>query len=231
MSFYTSFIQNIQHDTQHNQIQEKKYYNRYFKTYVVKFFLDKYNDNTFADDKKKLLSMITNYLKPYINKPQQLIKDEEDYYVAVDMRTNTKYICFKDLCVLDFDISEYQFKSKDEILTYLEQNDQLQEIPYMCVETRNGYHIYLMDIPREHNSIETIDFLLQFKSDIFYKFYCYLRGFSIRFNKKEANEEDLFTNIKLVNKSKKKINRKLRHLFHKQVEYIDNAKYNLSKMK
>ena len=231
MSFYSSFIQNIHYDTKNNQVQEKKYSNKYFKSYLLKFFLDKYTNNEFVEDKQILLSMMTDYLKPYINKPQQLIKDDEDYYVAVDMRTNTKYICFKDLCVLDFDVSEYKFKTKEEILEYLEENEILQSIPYMQLETRNGYHIYLMDKPRDFNSIETMDFLLQFDSDIYYKFYCYLRGFSIRLNKKEVNEMDLFTNIKLVNKKKQKIHRKMRYLFHKQVEYVDNTKYNLSKMK
>ena len=231
MSLYTSFIQNIQHDSDHSQLQEKKYLNKYFKNYLLKFFFDKYTDKTAVKEKEILLSMITNYLKSYINKPQRIIKDEEDYYVAVDMRTNTKYICFKDLCVLDFDISEYQFTSKCEILEYLEENELLQDIPYMRVETRNGYHIYLMDTPRSYDSLETFDFLLQFKSDIFYKFYCYLRGFSIRLNKKEFQEDDLFRNISLVNKKKQKINRKLRYLFHKQIEHVDNSKYNLSKMK
>lgn len=231
MGFYTSFIQNIQYDTEHNQIQERKYYNKHFKSYLLKFFLDKYNDNEFLEDKKILLSMMTDYLKPLINKPQQLIKDEQDYYVAIDMRTNTKYICFEELCVLDFDVSEYKYQTKDEIVSYLDQHPLLQDIPYMRVETRNGYHIYLMDKPRPHNSIETIDFLLRFDSDIFYKFYCYLRGYSIRLNKKQQNEEKLFTNIVLVNKNKQKIDRKLRYLFHKQVEHIDNSNNNLSKMK
>ena len=231
MSFYSSFIENIQHDTEHNQIQEKKYYNNYFKSYLLKFFLDKYTNNEFVEDKQILLSMMIDYLKPIINKPQQLIKDDEDYYVAIDMRTNTKYICFKDMCMLDFDVSEYKYKTKDEILEYLDHHPLLQDIPYMRVETRNGYHVYLMDKPRPHNSIDTMDFLLQFESDIFYKFYCYLRGYSIRLNKKEANEENLFSTIVLINKNKQKIDRKLRYLFHKQVEHVDNAICNLSKMK
>ena len=88
-----------------------------------------------------------------------------------------------------------------------------------------------MDKPRYHNSIETMDFLLQFDSDIFYKFYCYLRGYSIRLNKKKSNEENLFANIVLVNKKKQKIDRRLRYLFHKQIEYTDNSSINLSKMK
>jgi len=231
MSFYSSFIKNIQHDTEHNQIQEKKHYNKYFKGYLLKFFLDKYTNNEFAEDKQILLSMMTDYLKPLINKPQKLVKDDGEYYVAVDMRTNTKYICFKDMCTLDFDVSEYKYKTKAEILEYLDNHPLLQDIPYMRVETRNGYHVYLMDKPRPHNSIDTMDLLLQFDSDIFYKFYCYLRGYSIRLNKKEANEDNLFTTIVLVNKKKQKIDRKLRYLFHKQVEHVDNTKCNLSKMK
>jgi len=230
MGFYDTFIKNIQHDTEHNQRKEKKYYNRYFKTYLLKFFLDKYSGNEFIEDKKILLSMMTDFLKPYINKTQKIIRDKENYYVANDINTNTKYICFKHLCILDFDVNEYQYESKEKILEYIDNNEILNSVPYMRVETRNGYHIYFLDKPRIYNSIETMDFLLQFNGDIYYKFYCYLRGFSIRLNKKNISEKNVFNNIKLINKSKHKINSELYSLFNKQLSHIDSNNLNLSKM-
>ena len=42
-----------------------------------------------------------------MKKPQELIEATDDYYVAIDFFSDYKYICFKELMMIDIDIKEY----------------------------------------------------------------------------------------------------------------------------
>lgn len=39
-----------------------------------------------------------------LKKPQMLIEGQEDYYIALDQKTHTFYIAYRDLCIIDLDI-------------------------------------------------------------------------------------------------------------------------------
>ena len=205
MTFYKYFIDNIQNDN--NIIINIKYYNNYFKNYLIKFF-DKKFISVISDDihdihdihasNKIYIDILCMYLKCYLNKPQRLIEDNIDYYIAIDMLTSTKYICFKNFCILDFDINKNNFTNKNDILEYINKKDFFNNVPYYLVESERGYHLYLLDKERLHNRIETFYFIYNFNSDKLYKFYCYLRGYSIRLSLK-PEDTFLYKNIKLIN--------------------------------
>ena len=222
MKFYESFI-NL--SNKYGTIKlDNKYKNNYFKNFLLKEFLFKIDDSDSQEKIEELLNIFSIYLSYLIIKPQRLLLDHDNYYIAIDIRTNTKYICYNNFCILDFDINKNNFKSKEEIEIYIRENEILSEIPYFKVETHNGFHIYLLDKQRYYNDINTYLFIKQFNSDEFYKLYCYIRGFSIRLNKK-INNEYILKNIKLVNNKKREINRYLYKLFEIGLKYIDNDNY------
>lgn len=226
MLFFSTFIENIQNKSIINDSIDKKYYNVYFRNFLLNYFNVNFKNNNQYDiqeinnNNNKLIEIISNYLITYLNKPQRLLKDNSDYYIAIDMITNTKYICFKDFCILDFDINKNNFSSKEEILNYIDNNDILNKLIYYRVETERGYHIYLLDKPREYSDLNTFYFLNNFDSDVYYKFYCYLRGFSIRLSFKDSDNY-IYKCIKLVNKCNLKPNIKLKNLFHIHLRYFD----------
>lgn len=222
MGFYDSFINTI---IKQNYKINIKYYNKYFKSFLIKLFINNYYNNICINDEFYLLSI---YLKYYLKKPQQLIEDNDEYYIALDMVTNTKYICFKSFCVIDFDVNKNNFENKDDIINYINQLDILKNICYYIVETFNGYHLYLLDEERQYDDFQSFKFIMKFNSDIYYKFYCYLRGYSIRLNLKN-NHDYVIKNIKLINKSKNKINNKLFNLFKMHLKHFDNK--SICKMK
>lgn len=218
MSFFNSFLKNIQNDN--NIILDKKYYNIYFKNYILNYFNDNFKITNEREENNKLIILVYNYLIVYLNKPQRLLKDNSNYYIAIDLLTNIKYICFKNFCILDFDINKNNFTNKNDILKYLDNNKLLNNLVYYRVETERGYHIYLLDKPRLYSDIDTFYFLNNFKSDIYYKFYCYIRGFSIRLSFKD-NDNYIYKSIKLINKNKIKPSIELLNLFNKHIEYFD----------
>jgi hypothetical protein len=231
MGFYDNYVKEILY---FDKEENKKYNNRYFRNYLINFFLKRYElylkKEVEENEILELLEIVKDYLKRFMLKPQRVIEDNEEYYIGKDIRTNTKYICFKNLCVLDFDINKNNFKKKEEILEYIERNELLKEIPYNIIETRNGYHIYILDKKRLYNDIETFKFLMNFESDIYYKFYCIIRGYSIRLNKKEG-EEKIKYNIRSCFKKKKKKDIGLYNLFMKHLEYFEEKGKEISMMK
>lgn len=219
MLFFRSFLDNIQNEK--NIKDNNNYYNKFFRAFIFENFKKKLNN---INDKLDNINIVYNFLIPYLNKPQRLLKDHNDYYVAIDMLTNTKYICFKELCVLDFDINKNDYKTKNDILKYIDNNSELNKITYYRVETERGYHLYLIDKPRFYSNIETFDFINQFECDEYYKFYCFIRGFSIRLSFK-SDDKYIYKNIKLINKKNEYTTNfesaKLRNLFFTHFQFFD----------
>ena len=118
---------------------------------------------------------------------QQLLYSNSTYYVACDVSTRTRYICYKDIVMLDFDVGKSGFCSKDDILTYL-KSDVIAKYPCIIHETCHGYHCFLLDERRQHNSFDTFMFLQSFRQDPNYSLYCYIRGFSVRLTRKRDDD-------------------------------------------
>jgi len=51
----------------------------------------------------KTIKTIAPGILPVLQKPQQLIYDEPDYYIAIDTYTYTYYVCYRNLLVIDID--------------------------------------------------------------------------------------------------------------------------------
>lgn len=193
-SFYDVFV----HRILHSRIPtDKRMKNTYFRSYLMKQLLSRCdqvvqeNTQDTQDAYEPYLKELANAMTPLIRKPQHLIESTTDYYVAWDMYTTTKYICYRSLACLDFDCNKNGFQTKDEILSHLATLAFLVDCPSVRIETTNGYHLFLLDRPREHTDTEWIRQMLMFGVDPYYVIYCYVRGYSIRLNPKKKDTMEM----------------------------------------
>jgi hypothetical protein len=127
------------------------------------------------------IKLLSNSLKDTMKKPQKIEIDEKDFYAGVDTYTDTIYICFSNLLMVDVDDKIDIDKLMNEYT--LLHPDTLFDV----YETNKGYHIF--DISKEHQykSEKSLQMMLELKCDFFYSVYSYLRGWSVRLNKKLGN--------------------------------------------
>lgn len=152
---------------------------------------------------KDVVKLFADTLLPSVIKPQRLILDTPIFYVACDMMTNTYYICYKNLLMVDLDI-------KSEIITPEERSKTLfnfkekvsSDEVWIIYKSRKGYHAFLVSKPIEYNSDEATILLLKCESDFYYIVYSYLRGYSVRLNKKKDEEGGLYSLIETVGNPK-----------------------------
>ena len=132
-------------------------------------------------------------------KPQKLLLDEEDYYVGLDMYTHTYYMCCRYLMMIDID-----FYKDDETLTE-EQilkrfNDYTAVHPdkrFSIFRSQNGIHAFLTSEHRNFRDHDSLQTMIDLGCDFNYIIYSYLRGWSVRLNRKkiESTAKPLYTYI------------------------------------
>lgn len=123
------------------------------------------------------------YFLQGVKRPQYLIKTSLDYYVARDTKTNTVYMCYKNIMMLDFDKNDLTI---DSLLDNLPK-----DMSFMIYKTERGYHAFCVSRKFEYRTRETVEFMHNYKDlgiDIDYIRFCYIRGFSVRLNKKFNGE-------------------------------------------
>jgi len=123
------------------------------------------------------------YFLQGVKRPQYLIKTSPDYYIARDTKTNTVYMCYKNIMMLDFDKNDLTI---DSLLDNLPK-----DMSFMIYKTERGYHAFCVSRKFEYRSRETVEFMHNYKDlgiDIDYIRFCYIRGFSVRLNKKFNGE-------------------------------------------
>lgn len=119
------------------------------------------------------------YFLQGVKRPQYLIKTHEDYYIARDLKTNTVYMCYKNILMLDFDNNTLTFES---LIGKLPDN-----MSFMIYKTDRGYHVFCTSHKFDYRTRHTVEFMHKFIDlgiDVNYIRYCYIRGFSVRLNKK-----------------------------------------------
>ena len=138
----------------------------------------------------KILSYVMSHS---LLKPQRLLIDNDDYYVGIDMFTNTYYICYRDLMMIDID----RYKNRD-LDTLEDIKLKLSNHPtlfFRIYSSRNGYHIFVLNKSMDYKSDESIRLMHELGCDFYYIVYSFLRGWSVRLNKKkgEENTENLYS--------------------------------------
>lgn len=140
----------------------------------------------------EIVKEMAPYMKRMLCKPQSLMVDTDDYYIAEDELLSFTYICYRWLLMLDFDWPDLSPQARKEKLM-----ETLEMLPseihgtktfYYVLASRNGYHIFLLSHKMEMGSKQAIDLMLCVKSDPYYVVLSYLRGWSVRLSRKSGEE-------------------------------------------
>lgn len=179
---------------------------------------DKYSANFVNYIKNKypknfeLVELLSSLLVSLIIKPQRLLHDTNDYYIAIDMYSHTIYMCYRQILMLDIDFYKDNInKSEEKIITDLETYSIEKNLTFAVYKTRNGIHAFLISKEMDYKNKDSIKIMLDMEVDFNYIIYSYLRGWSVRLNKKMGETNNcLYTFIKNVGSAS--IDKKLENL-------------------
>lgn len=195
-NFYQSFLDLYKHQ---NDVANKKFANADFRKYISEH----------ERENKELFKEVSQSLIKYMLKPQQLIHDEQDYYIAQDMTTNTFYICYKNLMMIDIDFYKEEIEENDKISIILNRVEEYVKkskvkLNFMIYTTRNGVHLFLVNRKCDYKNLDDIKIMLDLNCDYYYSVYSYIRGWSVRLNRKKKDNEILYKYIRDVGNTNKK---------------------------
>lgn len=157
-----------------------KSFDKYNKC-VFKDFINTFRSIDYINYPKTLetIDKLRDTFEKLITKPQELILDNHLYYIARDVYTNTIYICYKNVLVLDIDTYKEGLHNDDILQMF---DDSLYA--FKVYKTSNGFHAFCVSENFDYTDNATIDLMIKMKCDFFYAFYCNLRGFCVRLNRK-----------------------------------------------
>jgi hypothetical protein len=124
-----------------------------------------------------------------LQKPQQLIYDDNEYYIAIDTYTYTYYVCYKRLMMVDIDF--YKDDGEEDLSVIEEYCKRHKELKFRIFKTRNGYHAFLVSEPMDYRSDKAIEMMLDLGCDFYYTIFVYWRGWSVRLNRKKNENRDI----------------------------------------
>jgi hypothetical protein len=159
-----------------------------------KYILNHYNDTLNIE----IIDLFSKSLLSTICKPQRCIRDHSNYYIGCDMLTNTYYICYKNLLMIDLDlykddgINPSLENSLSQLQKYLDNHTSLK---FMVYKSQGGLHLFEVSREWNYRDPNSINLMLELKCDFYYIVYSYLRGWSVRLNKK--NKEISIINNKM----------------------------------
>ena len=148
---------------------------------------------------------IAPYLSKKIIKPQQLIHDDPDYYIACDMVTNTYYVCYRELLMVDIDFyKEHEVNTATpedrcaEIIRQIEAYCETRPtLRFRLYRSQNGVHAFLISSRSIYCSDASLSLMLDLGADFYYVVFSYLRGWSVRLNRKRRDRSSqLYTLIR-----------------------------------
>ena len=159
-----------------------------------------------------------------MKKDQTLIHTDENYYVARDISTNTYYMCYKNILMIDIDMDKIkETQNLNQILQHFSGKDECFKI----YESRNGYHVFCISRTFHYRDPKTIEFMLNNYCDFYYSIHAYIRGFSVRLNKKFNEKKSLYTCHGLVGNIEKR-NTELEKLVDLHIKYTKQFEHTLN---
>jgi hypothetical protein len=137
---------------------------------------------------------VAPFLLQAMKKEQCLDTSTQEYYIATDVPTNTKYICYRNLLMIDIDNKHGNSYTEDFILKHF------SNIPcstFSIFKSVQGYHVFCISHKFDYRNVQTMQFMIDNFSDFYYCVYSYIRGFSVRLNRKfnEPNNKSLYIDL------------------------------------
>ena len=145
-----------------------------------------------------LIKLFASGVRHTLNKPQRVLHDDDEYYVGIDLYTGTYYVCYKQLLMVDIDYYKGDIETDEiEIINNFKALCQQQpDFLFRLYRSRNGIHGFLVSTRMNYRNNEIISLILNLGSDFYYTVYSYLRGWSVRLNRKTTDTSDqLYTYI------------------------------------
>lgn len=179
MSFYREYLEMINEnvDIQHPQLSDPRFRNMILKDNIPSF---------------EIIQLFSQGVKHTMRKPQRVLHDDEDYYIAIDLNTNTYYVCYKNLLMVDIDFYKKEGDlTTEDIIKLFQKYCKNKPYRFKLYSSRNGIHAFLISQKCNYKQKEDIQIMLDLESDFYYTVYAYLRGWSVRLNKKRDDMEDV----------------------------------------
>ncbi len=135
----------------------------------------------------KMVNLFSPSLEASVVKPQRLLTDHNEYYMALDMLTRTYYISYKRLMMIDIDFY------KDENLTLESLREAIAKFApnehFLVYKSRNGLHAFMISRYANFHNDGDLQLMLDLGCDFYYTVYTSIRGWCVRLNRKKGEKE------------------------------------------
>jgi hypothetical protein len=154
--------------------------------------LERYGENA------STVQLFLPTLRETLRKPQRVLHDTPEFYVALDLLTRTFYMCFRRLLMVDVDLDSAAAcisvttdgmsplaVAKSQYLAQLQQRSA--SVPQSCLdvyETHKGFHLFFLHQDHDHHDPAVWQHMLDWGCDFHYVCFAALRGWSVRLNRK-----------------------------------------------
>lgn len=178
MQFYQSFLDILNHKDHDPEV--KQLANGVFREMLL------------AEHGKtvEMIKAMAPSLAEAIRKPQRLLHDDEDYYIAIDNMTDTYYVCYRQLLMIDIDFYKDISTPESIIQVFTDYCAKHPGLKFKLYKSRNGIHGFLVSQFSDYKDENILALQLDLQSDFYYVVYSYLRGWSVRLNKKATDTKD-----------------------------------------
>jgi hypothetical protein len=182
MGFFESFLQlykDLNPDLFIKEFQDPAFRNIYLE------------ENGYTLDSIK--AMAPSLLKGML-KPQRPIDDFDQFYIGQDLYTNTFYICYSNLLMVDIDFYKNgETKTLEAIKAIFESyTESRPDLRFRLYRSRNGVHAFLISEAADYKKDFYLQMMLDLDCDFYYAIYAFLRGWSVRINRKKTDQDPLY---------------------------------------
>ncbi len=179
-------------------------YSRDFKKYLIDLYGKSY----------ETIVVVSKLFKSNIMKPHKYIYSDAEYFIALDIFVNMYCIYYFDLLVIDIDFDEV-ISNLDDVIQLVNTKHNETGDSYIVYSTNKGVHIFVSNRHFQHQSKETIDYMLNFNADVNHTLMTYCIGWCIRLNKKTPDDK-MYKHVYSIGE-----NHSRKHLVDLHIEYSD----------
>ena len=117
----------------------------------------------------------------------KIIESTDTYVIGYQPNTTMYFICYKNLLMLDYDINNVNYKCKlQNIYDFCDKNKNHK---FRLVKSENVYHLFLTSHIMKYNNTDSIELSIKLHSDPLYILTSYIRGYAVRLNNKNIDNE------------------------------------------
>lgn len=121
-----------------------------------------------------------------IKRSHNLLESTNEYYIAFDNERLVKYVCFKNILMIDIDNTDMT------VSCVIDHFTKLTKYSFSVYKTRNGYHVFCTSEFFDYRSESTVKFMLDNYCDFYYTIFAYIRGFCTRLGRKPDESAPIY---------------------------------------